>query len=80
MFIRFLAVLVGIAFMFWAAININAIIYWIIVLSVGLYGFYVLLGVVAFIIDGPQTPEQKAKDEQAIANIKEIWAKGLTNK
>jgi len=80
MFIRFLAVLASVAFMFWAAINIDAIIYWTIVLSVGLYGVYVLLEVVLFIIDGPQTPEQKAKDEQAIANIKEIFAKGLTTK
>jgi cytosine/uracil/thiamine/allantoin permease len=76
MFFRLLKVIAGFAFMIWLLLDTTTAIGWFL----GAYGLLLALcGIfllIHYVIVGPRTPEQVAKDDIAVNNIKNLLKNG----
>ena len=72
MFIRLLKVIVGFAFATWIFLNPSTAIFWGLIIWGLIFAFLGLLQLTAYVVVGPRTPEQVAKDEIGVNNIKNL--------
>ncbi len=76
MFFRLLNVIAGVAFMIWLLLDTTTAIGWFLgaySLLLALCGTFLLIH---YVVVGPQTPEQVAKDDIAVNNIKNLLKNG----
>jgi hypothetical protein len=72
MFIRLLKVIIGFAFATWIFLNPSTAIFWGLIIWGLIFALWGIAELTSYVVVGPRTSEQVAKDDIGVNNIKNL--------